>query len=119
MTRGWETNGTGPGRRRSSIRPLERGADPGSRVRRIMEGHETAVGEAVIRIVAAGGGLLFSSTRDRGAVGVHIFAGDSRVSDYSSSPEDFGALLETLEEAWKEYFPEEARRQAKVPGKAP
>jgi hypothetical protein len=97
MTRGFETNGTGAGRRRTSLRPLRGRTDPGSGVRRILEGHETAVGEAVVGVVAAGGGLLFSSTRDGGAVGVHLYAGDQRASDFSASNEDFGALLETLE----------------------
>lgn len=102
MTRGWETQGTGAGRRRASLRPLKRGADPGGRVRGILEGHETALGEAIVWIVAAGGGLLVSSTRDGGAVGIHLYAGDQRASDFSSSNEDFGALLETLTDCAKE-----------------
>lgn len=60
------------------------------------------MGEAVVGVVAAGGGLLFSSTRDGGAVGVHLYAGDQRASDFSASNEDFGALLETLEECAKD-----------------
>lgn len=54
------------------------------------------MGEVVIRVLAQGGGLLFSATRDGGAVGVHLYKGDERASDFSSSNEDFGALLEAL-----------------------
>lgn len=96
MTRGWETNGLGAGRRRIGIRPIRRGADPGGAIRRILEGHETALGEAVVRILVAGGGLLFSSTRDGGAVGVHLYQGDTRASEFVVSNDDFGALCEAL-----------------------
>jgi len=98
MTRGWETNGVGAGRRRVGIRPIRRRADQGGSVRRILEGNETALGEVIIRVLVKGGGLLFSATRDGGAVGVHLYQGDTRASEFVVSNEDLGALLEALME---------------------
>jgi hypothetical protein len=115
MTRGWETNGTGAGRRRTRIRPLRRGSDPGSRIRGILEGNEAALAEAIVGVVVAGGGLLVSSTRDGGAVGIHLYAGDARASDFSASAEDLGALLETLEDVMKELGLVESKGQARGP----
>ena len=96
MTRGWETNGVGAGRRRVGIRPIRRGADPGSGVRRILEGNETALGEVIVGVLVAGGGLLFSATRDGGAVGVHLYQGDTRATEFVTSNEDLASLLEAI-----------------------
>jgi len=96
MTRGWETNGVGAGRRRVGIRPIRRGADPSGAVRRILEGNETALGEAVVGVLVAGGGLLFSATRDGGAVGVHLYQGDTRASEFVVDNGDLRALCEAI-----------------------
>jgi hypothetical protein len=103
MTRGWETGGVDGGRRRTSIRPLRRRTDPSGRLRRILEGSETALGEAVVWVVAAGGGLLISSTRDGGAVGIHLYAGDQRASEFVTSGEELEGLLEALEDIGKDF----------------
>jgi hypothetical protein len=116
MTRGWETNGVGAGRRRVGIRPIRRRTDTGSSVRRILEGHEAALGEAVVRILAAGGGLLFSATRDGGAVGVHLYQGDTRASEFVVSNDDFGALCEALGALNDEQMAQDPQRGVKGPG---
>jgi hypothetical protein len=98
MTRGFETPDAGAGRRRTSIRSIRRGAAPGSRVRGILDGRESALGEVVVRALVAGMGLLFTATRDGGAVGVHLYSGETRASDFCASPEDLDATLEALHE---------------------
>jgi len=73
------------------------------------------MGEAVVWVLAAGGGLLFSATRDGGAVGIHIYAGDTRASEFCNSSEDFGALLEDLDAVLKELGIHSIDRGVKAP----
>ena len=61
-----------------------------------MEGQDSHLGEVVRRVLVRGYGILFTSTRDGGAVGVHLYQGDTRSSDFAASPEDFEALIEAL-----------------------
>jgi len=77
------------------------------------------MGEAIVWVLAAGGGLLFSATRDGGAVGLHVYAGDQRASEFSTSPEDWGALLEDLRSVLEELGIREVRRDVNVPESRP
>jgi hypothetical protein len=63
-----------------------------------VEGQESAVGEVIVRALVSGYGVLFTTTRDGGAVGVHLYQGDTRSSDFAASSEDFEALIQALHE---------------------
>jgi len=96
MTRGWADATSGPGRRRASLRPI-RSADGGSsRVSGIVEGKESALGEVLVRALVCGAGLLFTTTRDGGAIGVHLYQGDTRSSSFASSEEDLEAVIQAV-----------------------
>lgn len=64
----------------------------------MLEGRATAVGEVVERALVSSRGILFTATRDGGAIGVHLYEGENRASDFAASPEDFDGLLEALHE---------------------
>lgn len=54
------------------------------------------MGEVIVRALVQGYGVLFTTTRDGGAVGVHLYQGDTRSSDFAASPEDFEGLIQAL-----------------------
>jgi len=61
-----------------------------------VEGQDSALGEVVVRVLVSGAGILFTTTRDGGAVGVHLYQGDTRSSDFAASPEDLASILEGI-----------------------
>jgi len=77
------------------------------------------MGEAIVWVLAAGGGLLFSSTRDGGAVGLHVYAGDQRASEFCTSPEDWGALLDDMRSVLEDLGIKDVQRGVKVPESTP
>lgn len=98
MTREWADSFPGAGSRRRSIRPIRQTANSSGRVPGIVEGQDSALGEIVVRVLVSGFGILFTTTRDGGAVGVHLYQGDARASDFAASPEDLRAVIQGLHE---------------------
>lgn len=96
MTREWADAVGRPNRRRVSLRPIRPGGDGGSRLPGILEGFESRLGETLVRTLAAGNGLLFTTTREGGAIGVHLYQGETRASTYVASPEELEEALEAI-----------------------
>jgi hypothetical protein len=74
--------------------------DPGdtrdSRLPGILAGAEKQLAEAAVHMLLVGGGVLFSGTKDGGAVAVHVFWGRSKWTRYAASPEALQALLDAI-----------------------
>src|SRR5262245_50099823 len=98
MSRGWDDRTAPAGRRRLSLRPVRPGGDDGDRVRRTLEGNEAALAEVLVRTLVSGCGLLLTTTRDGGAVGVHLYQGETRASDFVSSSEELEAVIQAIHE---------------------
>ena len=52
----------------------------------------------VCRVLASGRGVLLTTTRDGGAVGIHLYEGDSRASDFVSNAEELEAVIQAIHE---------------------
>lgn len=74
---------------------LDRG-DTTPRVGRILGIPAQELVDTVGLACCAGFGLMFSPTADGGAIGVHLYAGDSKLREYAASPEELSAVLSAV-----------------------
>jgi len=83
--------------RGSNFRPLLPQQKGPGRVQGIISGSEGLIGSIAVQALEAGLGFLLSPTRDRGAVSVILYDGDSPKQAYAASPEEFAAAMDAIQ----------------------
>lgn len=86
-----------PRGRGGSLRSLKSRRTETGRAVSTLERLGKPLGEAVIRQVLSGRGVLLAQTSDGGALSITVYDGDDRERAYPSSPEELEALIEALD----------------------